>query len=104
MEHIVQFAIGIDDDEIAKRIQSNAEKTITANLQNQIGQCIFRTGYYGRTDESLNDVAKDILLNWLDNHKQEIIRLASEALADKLIRTKAVRTAINDAVERYKND
>ena len=37
MEHIVQFAIGIDDEAIVKRIEENAEKTITKDLRYKVG-------------------------------------------------------------------
>lgn len=99
MEHIVQFAIGIDDEAIVDRIQSNAEKVITEKLHKQVARCIFQSNYRGETFDRLNDVAEQVLLRWLDSHKEELVKLASEVLADKMARTKAVKTAINNVVE-----
>ena len=99
MEHIVQFAIGIDDAAITKRIEENAEKIITQNIQQKVERSIFKFDYRGRVENRLNDKAETVLINWLESHKDEIIKLASKALADKMIRTKAVKTAIDDVLK-----
>lgn len=41
MEHIVQFAIGIDDEAIKKRITESAEKQITDSIQKDVEKMIF---------------------------------------------------------------
>lgn len=99
MEHIVQFAVSIDDVAITNMIQKNAERTITENIQRTIEKSIFSIGYGGKTEERLNYVAERLLLDWLDYRKDEIIQYASNALADKMIKTKAVKTAINNVLE-----
>lgn len=99
MEHIVQFAIGIDDEAIAKRIQENAEKIIIQKIQQNVEKCIFTTDYYGNSKNRLNATAETMFLNWLDSHKEEIIQLASKALADKMVKTKAVKAAIENVLE-----
>jgi hypothetical protein len=99
MEHIVQFAIGIDDEAITERIQENAEKIITQNIQQKVERSIFKFDYRGRAENRLNDAAETVLTNWLESHKDEIIKLASKALADKMIRTKAVKTAIDGVLK-----
>jgi len=97
MEHIIHFGITIDDDAIAKQIQKNAEKTITENIQKNVEQCIFSTNYYG--ENKLNYVAEQLIMDWLDSHKDEIIQIASKVLAEKMIKTKAVKTAIEDVLK-----
>ncbi len=99
MEHIVQFAIGIDDEAITKKIQENAEKIITQNIQQRVERCIFGTDYRGNPENRLNYSAETMFMKWLDSHKDEIIQYASNALADKMIRTKAVKTAIENVLE-----
>lgn len=99
MEHIVQFAIGIDDEVIAENIRKNAEKTITENLEKRVMKSIFMTDYWGRPIGSLSSAAETLFLNWLDSHKDEIIQIASKALAEKMIKTKAVKTAIANVLE-----
>jgi hypothetical protein len=99
MEHIVQFAIGIDDAAIAKKIEENAEKIVIQKIQQKVERSIFRSNYYGKVENCLNQGAETVLINWLESHKDEIIKLASKALADKMIRTKAVKTAIDGVLK-----
>lgn len=99
MEHILQFAISIDDNAIINRVQENAEKTITQEIQKRVEQCIFRTNYYGDAQSHLSYTAETLFLNWLDSHKEEIIQSASKELANKMIKTKAVKAAIENVLE-----
>lgn len=99
MEHIIQFAIGIDDEAIVKRVQENAEKTIIKDIQRQVEQRIFETDWNGKPTGKLNYVAEGLITKWLDQHKDEIIQQAVKALADKLAKTKAVKTAVAELLE-----
>ena len=102
MEHIVQFAIGIDDEAIANKIQANAEKVIIQQLQQKVEKCIFTTNYCGNATGNLNSVAENLLLEWLNSHSEEIIQRASKLLSDRMIKTKAVKEAIGDVLEKVK--
>ena len=102
MEHIVQFAIGIDDEAITKRIQENAEKIITQKIQQDVEKCIFDTDYYGNKKDRLNYKAETIFKDWLESHSDEIIKCAVEVLASNMMKTKAVKTAINTVLEGEK--
>lgn len=99
MEHIVQFAIGIDDEAITKHIQQNAEKIITQNLQQRVERCIFETDYLGKVQDRLNYHADSVICAWLDKHRDTILQFASETLSKKMINTKAVKTAINEVLK-----
>jgi hypothetical protein len=100
MEHIVQFAISIDDQTIAKRIEENAEKAITTNLQDMVTKCMFGQSYYGRLDTTtLSTYSKGILDKWLEEHKDEIIKTAGMYLAEKLVRTKAGKALLESKGE-----
>lgn len=98
MEHIVHFGISIDDDAITKRIQENAEKIIIQKIEQDVKKNIFSIDYRGNSI-GLNYIAESIFNKWLDSHKDEIIQVASKALADKMIKTKAVKEAINKVLE-----
>ena len=99
MEHIVQFAIGIDDEAITKRIQENAEKVITQKIQQNVERCIFEMDYRGNPESRLKYVAETIFRDWLESHKDDIINRAVEVLASNMMKTKAVKTAINNVLE-----
>jgi hypothetical protein len=99
MEHIVQFAIGIDDEAITKRIQENAEKIITQKIQQDVERCSFETDYYGNATNRLKYAAETMFKDWLESHKDEIINRAVEVLVSNMMKTKAVKTAINNVLE-----
>jgi uncharacterized membrane protein YheB (UPF0754 family) len=104
MEHIVQFAIGIDDEAITKKIQENAEKQITQNIQQKVEKSIFATDYYGKPTNHLTHHAETMFKNWLEEHKDEIINRASATLAANMAKSKAVKTAINNILEGVQNE
>ena len=92
MEHIVQFAIGIDDEGIRERITEQAEKQIIKNIEQSVRNKLFDASYYGRNaDEKspLSDYSKRLIETFLEKHKDEIIEKAAVHLAEKLARSKA---------------
>lgn len=98
MEHIVQFAISIDDQTIAKKIMENAEKQIIKEIERQVRNSLFEH-YYGRdADEKsgLNEYSKRIVENFLTMHKDEILEKAAVCLAGKLVKTKAGKALLED--------
>lgn len=100
MEHIVQFAIGIDDDAIKDRIMQNAEKKITDDIEQQVRDALFDRGWkkHANIDDPLNGYSERIVSNFLEQHKQEIIDKAAEHLADKLSRTKAAKEMLTEVL------
>ena len=106
MEHIVQFGIGIDDEAIRKIIMEKAEKSITQDLMKQIRTDIdnqifvIDRGWYGKDYKKVDfqDWVKDLVVKTLEDNKDQIIKMASERLADKMSRTKAVKEAMTEKV------
>lgn len=106
MEHIVQFGIGIDDEAIRKIVMEKAEKSILNDLKKQIRTDIdnqifvIDNGWYGNENRrvGLQDWVNDLVVKLLEDHKAEIIERASERLADKMSRTKAIKEAMAEKV------
>ena len=105
MEHIVQFGIGIDDEAIRKIIMEKAEKSILDDLKKQIRTDIdnqifvIDRGWYGKERKiGLQDWVKDLVEKTLNGNKDQIIKMASEKLADKMSRTKAVKEAMAEKI------
>lgn len=97
MEHIVQFAIGIDDKAIVDRVTENAEAQITKDIEQQVRNSLFEARYYGRNadkDSPLNDYSKRIIDGFLEKHKDEIIEKTAEYLAGRLMHSKVVKEKI----------
>lgn len=101
MEHIVQFAIGIDDDAIRKRITESAEKQITNNIQKDVEKTIFNNGW-NTVDVDKNsprEWVKDLVKDVIEANKDQIIEAAVVELAKNMAKTKAVKEAIAKVVE-----
>lgn len=102
MEHIVQFAIGIDDEAIVKNVMKHAEDSIVKDLNDQIKKALFNieTSYYGaERNRGLQSWVEQKVDTFLEDHKDEIIKLAAERLSDKMSRNKTVKEAMVDAVK-----
>lgn len=100
MEHIVQFAVGIDDDAIVKKIEEYAVKTITAELKQNVADEIFEPYYNSRranpASDPLSKFSANIVCQFLDENKETIIEKASAMLADKMFKSKTVREKMLD--------
>lgn len=101
MEHIVQFAIGIDDNAIKNRITDNAEKQITASIQKDVEKTIFNPGWKSGEIDKNNpkEWVKDIVKDVIEANKDQIIEAAVVELAKNMAKTKAVKEAIAKVME-----
>lgn len=100
MEHIIQFAIGIDDDAIVKRIKENAEKNITDEIKQEVMKLMFEYNpYSGKRLEYPTEWTRRQVENFLNDHKDEIIQCAGNILSEKLLRTKAVKEMVEGLKE-----
>ena len=97
MEHIVQFAVGIDDEAIKKQVEEHAVENIKKELKRDIANKIFRSDYYkGNADptiDPLSEFSAEIVKDVMATYKDEIIQCAAELLADSYKRTKAWKEA-----------
>lgn len=101
MEHIVQFAIGIDDDAIIKNVMANAEKNITKELSDKIMPMVFRVGTNWDGRKTINGVlpwVEEQFDKFLEEYKEDIINAAADKLADKLSRSKIVKETVANSV------
>ena len=101
MEHIVQFAIGIDDEAIRKRIEASAENQIIDSIKSDVTDQIFRKSNW-KNETQLHSWVKDIVVEAIPEHKDDIIKSAAMELCEYMKRTKAVKEAVAGAVEDSK--
>lgn len=101
MEHIVQFAINIDDDRIRKIIEETAEKQIIEEIKKEVERSIFQSYYSGGINKGhLQMWATDKLINSIiEENKEQIIEQAVKSLADKLGRTKMAKEKLADVLD-----
>ena len=100
MEHIVQFAIGIDDKAIQNRIEEYAYKDVLDKLaKNAVDSVFAHTSAYSR-ESMWNSLMGEALQSFLEERKDEIIDKAANMLTDRFQRTKKYREAMGDAIEK----
>lgn len=102
MEHIVQFAISIDDDHIKKSIEESAEKQIIDNLKNDIKDAIFCKNYYGNRTPELKDWVQVLIEKEIMKYKEEIIQSAVKELINSMSRTKRAKEVLNEGLDGIK--
>ena len=105
MEHLIQMSINVDDKKIVESIERNAEKTITENLDKEVKKIIFNfeNDWYGHGRvRGVSDWTEDRLNEFLEKHKDQIIDLASDKLADKMYKSKKVREIMTESVKGEK--
>ena len=103
MEHLVQFTISMDDEKITRLVEANAEKIIVEDLKNEVKKIMFETRYDFTKREiitsNVTEWMRDRVNEFLEAHKDEIIKLAAEDLASRMSRMKAVKEAAVEAVK-----
>ena len=95
MDHLVQFSISIDDKHIANMVEKKAVDAMEAEIlkicKNQLGE---ESSYWSKREPG--PLLKSKVDEFFDKHRDEIIDLAADKLAEKLIRTKAVREKVKE--------
>ena len=96
MEHIVQFAIGFDDEGIRKRVEENAYNDILDKLVGEAkkGISLNCSEYYQR--QRWESIVNEALHNYFDENKETIIDLAATKLAESYKRTKAYKEKMSN--------
>lgn len=89
MEHIVQFAIGLDDNAIRERIEKRAEEHILKELTQDAKAVIYKRNAYSTGFSNEPTIFfNDKLDAFFKENEDKIIKMAAERLADRLSRTK----------------
>lgn len=98
MEHIVQFAISIDDKTIQKRLEENAYDDICNKLVEEAKNSLPGGGYYSRSVD-WQFLMGEALSDFVSKHEAEIIDAAAEKLKDSFVRTKVYREKMKEVIE-----
>ena len=88
MEHIVQFAIGFDDEGIRKRLEENAYNDILDKLVNEAKKGLSLNGSDIHQRQRWSTIVDSALHNYFDENKETILDLAASKLAESYKRTK----------------
>lgn len=100
MEHIVQFAINIDDKTIQNRIEEHAYSDVLNKLiKNAVDSVFSHSSAYSR-DIMWESLMGEALQSFLEERKNEIIDKAANMLADRFQRTKKYREAMGAVIAK----
>ena len=98
MEHIVQFAISLDDKTIQKRLEENAYDDICTKLVEEAKKKLPKDyGYNRGVDWML--IANNAIKNFIEENKDEILESASTKIKDSFVRTKAYKEKMKEAMD-----
>lgn len=100
-EHIVNFAIGIEDDKIIRLVEESAKNQIIDDLKKKVINAMFESRYrsFSTVDDALSEMSKEIITDAFNENKEAIIDKAAKYLAEKMIKTKAVQEKIKEVTE-----
>lgn len=100
MEHIVQFAIGIDDETIQNRIEEHAYSDVLNKLTKNAVDGVFSHSSAYTRDIMWEGLMGEALQSFLEERKDEIIDKAANMLADRFQRTKKYREAMGAVIAK----
>lgn len=98
MEHIVQFAIGIDDNAIKKRIEDNAYNDIVEELIKEAKNSLPRARSFER-GVNWRFIVDDRLDRFLEENRDDIIDAAAEKLCESFKRTKVYKEKMTKVMD-----
>ena len=98
MEHILQFAISIDDEAIKSRIEESALKQLSKDLSKETKNKIMDT--WGSLQWKIEELIKECV----NQYKDEILESAVRSVSDSIKRSKKYREALAQVTEEIKND
>ena len=90
MEHILQFAINIDDETIKSRIEKSATDKMVDELTKDVRDSIFSRW----SNSGFSPAAERIIKKVLEDNKEEIIKNASKMVAESIKRSKKYKDAL----------
>ena len=102
MQHIVNVAFDFDDEKVKASIENQVHKEVIDNITNEIKQNMYRKqwgGYDKDNPEPLKNMIEKNVKDILEEHKEMIIEIAANKLADSLKRSKAVKEAVGHVLD-----
>lgn len=97
MEHIVQFGITVDDEAIKQTIEKQALNQVCSQMRGDIMKAIGVSNNF-EWKSKIGEITKDVVGDFFDINKDEIINLAADKLADKLWKTKQVKEKVAEVM------
>ena len=97
MEHIIQFAVSIDDEAIKSSIEKRAIEKLSDELLDGVKKSFgVRTSWRGDNyaDSQIMNIVTDTVKKICKDHEDEIVANATKIAAEKLTRTKSFKEKV----------
>lgn len=104
MEHIVQFAVGIDDDAIRKYCEESAVKQIVKDVMDFSHGKDKWSGKVNPNPENLKDLFVDEIRKYVNEHVDEVLQSAVQEVAKGITRSKKFKEATDTVVNEIKGN
>ena len=100
MEHIIQFAINVEDDRIVKSIERNVEAQVIKTITDKVEDTVYEK-HWGKVynQKPLENMICTRIDKILEDNKDFILDQAAKILADKLARSKAGKAILEQLKE-----
>lgn len=96
-EHILQFAVSIDEDRIVKMVEDRAVQAAVNDIHKVVKEKNESRGYYKQS--YVDKVIEDKVKNLIKENQEVIIEKAATKLAEKLVRTKVVKEKVAEVLD-----
>lgn len=108
MEHILQFAVSIDDTSIEKLVIESATKQLANEIIDEAKKSLGFANRYGSPyldeDGEGYGIAKDAIEKVVKEREDEIINRVIEKIADKTYRSKKYQKTLDSLVDKSNTD
>lgn len=95
----VPVTIGVDEEKIAKEIESNVEAQVVRKIADEVKGIIYqkRNYYNGYMNEPFREMVVEEVRNCIKLNEKLIIKEAAKTLVEKMARTKVYKEAVKEA-------
>lgn len=95
MEHIVQFAVNVDDNNIRKIMEESAAKQIEEEIKNAAHGYMYGSKLNSEP-ENIKGYFKEEVANYVKEHADTIIEKVVAEVAKNMMKTKKVKDALEE--------
>lgn len=97
----VPVTIGVDEERIASEIHKNVENQVVNKITDEVKSIIFATSRYGmESNEPLRYMIEKQVQKTISDNEELIVETAAKILAEKMARTKMVREATKNILDK----
>lgn len=92
---IINVPLSIDDKLVEEKLAQDAEAQVIRSLTDRVDKILKERHYFGsNATDGLRALVYQTIDKCIDDHKDQIIEIAADKLAERLARTKAAKEIV----------